>query len=263
MKLNFFRRVGQPWCVGLVLLVLRLVQNLTGFDPDTGLSLPSLPGVILVALLAVAALYEILRSFRLDKTRAGFSQRFAPPEKEVPFLAVGCFLLIAGGGLTVISGDGGTAGVAAIATGVMAVVSGGAVLFLGRAMRAGGTVSVTPLLPAMFFGVFLVLTVYLPAADDPVLARYYLPVLASAMVAYAFSLLAGFLRGESSPRSFTPVADLAVVTSVATLADGGLSQKLLFGGCAVILSVFLLLQRQVPEAAAPEADAPEAEDSSL
>ena len=110
--------------------------------------------------------------------------------------------------------------------------------------------AVAPVLPAMFFGVFLVLAVYLPAADDPVLARYYLPVLASAMVAYAFSLLAGFLRGESSPRSFTPVADLAVVTSVATLADGGLSQKLLFGGCAVILSVFLLLQRDTPQAPA-------------
>ena len=134
---------------------------------------------------------------------------------------------------------------AAIAAGVLAVISGGALLYLARAMRTGAAVTVAPVLPAMFFGVFLVLAVYLPAADDPVLARYYLPVLASAMVAYAFSLLAGFLRGESSPRSFTPVANLAVIASVAAMADGGIPQKLLFGGCAVILSVFLLLQRQV------------------
>ena len=261
MKSNFFRRAGRLWCVGLVLLVLRLIQNRTGFDPDTGLSLPSLPGVILVVLLAADAVYEILGCLRLDKIRADFSRRFAPPEKEVPFLAAGCFLLMAGGALTAVSAvsaDGGAAGMAAIAAGALAVVSGGALLYLGRTMRAGGDVSVTPLLPAMFFGVFLVLAVYLPAADDPVLARYWLPVLASAMAAYAFSLLAGFLRGESSPRSFTPVASLAVITSVTALADGGIPQKLLFLGCAVVLSVFLLLQRPVP--AAEDTEAPEAEE---
>lgn len=264
MKSVFFRRVGLLWCVGLLLFALRLIQNLTGFDPDTGLSLPSLPGVLLVVVLAAEAFYEVLRCFRLDKIRADFSRRFAPPEKEVPFLAAGCFLLMGGGALTAVSADGGAAGMAAIAAGVLAVVSGGALLYLARAMRSGGAVTVAPVLPAMFFGVFLVLAVYLPAADDPVLARYYLPVLASAMVAYAFSLLAGFLRGESSPRSFTPVADLAVITSVAALADGAISQKLLFGGCAVILSVFLLLQRQqVSEAETSESPAPEAEGNSL
>lgn len=245
MKSNFLRRAGRLWFEGFLLLALRLVQNRTGFDPNTGLSLPSLPGVQLVVLLAADAIYEILNCLRLDKVRADFSRRFDPPEKEVPFLAAGCFLLMGGGALTAVSGGDGAAGMAAIAAGVLAVISGGALLYLARAMRTGAAVTVAPVLPAMFFGVFLVLAVYLPAADDPVLARYYLPVLASAMVAYAFSLLAGFLRGESSPRSFTPVANLAVIASVAAMADGGIPQKLLFGGCAVILSVFLLLQRQV------------------
>ena len=262
MKSNFLRRAGRLWFEGLLLLFLRLVQNRTGFDPNTGLSLPSLPGVQLVVLLAADAIYEILNCLRLDKVRADFSRRFDPPEKEVPFLAAGCFLLMGGGALTAVSGGDGAAGMAAIAAGVLAVISGGALLYLARAMRTGAAVTVAPVLPAMFFGVFLVLAVYLPAADDPVLARYYLPVLASAMVAYAFSLLAGFLRGESSPRSFTPVANLAVIASVAAMADGGIPQKLLFGGCAVILSVFLLLQRPVPAAETPEADGPAAEDGS-
>ena len=51
----------------------------------------------------------------------------------------------------------------------------------------------------MFFGVFLVLTVYLPAANDPVLPRYYLQILAAAIAAYAFSQLAGFLRRRAAP----------------------------------------------------------------
>ena len=99
-----------------------------------------------------------------------------------------------------------------------------------------------PLLPALFFGVFLVLAIYLPAASDPVLARYYLQMLAAAMVAFAFAQLSGFLQNESCRRRFPPVADLAVMLSIAAMADGGVALTLLFCGCAVILSVFLWLQ---------------------
>ena len=171
MKSKFFQKVGQLWCVGLLLFVLRLVQNLTGFEPDTGLSLPSLPGTILALCLVILALWEILRSRKLDKTTASFSKRFSTPQKELPFLTAGCFMLIAGGGLMALSRFGDAAGVAALAAGAMAAVSGGAILVFVRTMRSGTPVSVAPLLPAMFFGVFLVLAIYLPAASDPVLAR--------------------------------------------------------------------------------------------
>lgn len=250
MKSAFWRRAGRLWCAGLLLFALRLWQDLTGFDPDTGLSLPSVPGAALVVCLVLLALLEILLAFRLDKVRAGFARRFAVPDREVPVLTVGCFMLIAGGALLAVSGGSQAAGVAGVVAGLMGAVSGGGILFLVRTMRSGGQLSVAPLLPAMFFGVFLVLAVYLPAADDPVLARYYLPVLASAMAAYAFSLLAGFLRGESSPRGFTPMADLAVMLCIAAMADGGIALAILFGGCALVLSVFLLLQRETAEAAA-------------
>lgn len=250
MKSAFWRRVGRLWCAGLLLFALRLWQDLTGFDPDTGLSLPSVPGAALVVCLVLLALLEILLAFRLDKVRAGFARRFSVPDREVPVLTVGCFMLIAGGALLAVSGGSQAAGVAGIVAGLMGAVSGGGILFLVRTMRSGGQLSVAPLLPAMFFGVFLVLAVYLPAADDPVLARYYLPVLASAMAAYAFSLLAGFLRGESSPRGFTPVADLAVMLCIAAMADGGIALAILFGGCALVLSVFLLLQRETAAAEA-------------
>ncbi len=258
---NILLRAGRLWCAGLVLFLLRLVQNLTGFDPETGLSLPSLPGAAAVACLALLALWELALARKLDKTRASFSRRFAPPQWEKPLLAAGSLLLVAGGLLMAaagLGGSGGGEGVAAIAAGLTAVASGGCFLLLGRQMASGGEVTVGPLLPAMFFGVFLVLAVYLPAADDPVLARYWLPVLAAAMAAYAFSQLAGFLRGESSPRGFTPVADLAVILCLAATADGGAPRALLFGGCALVLTVFLLLQRERPEPApAPEKD-PEA-----
>lgn len=46
---------------------------------------PPLPGVILVALLAVAALYEILRSFRMDKTRGRLLPAICPAGKRGSF----------------------------------------------------------------------------------------------------------------------------------------------------------------------------------
>ena len=112
---------------------------------------------------------------------------------------------------------------------------------------------VLPLLPAMFFAVFFVLTVYLPAGADPVLARYYLPVLAASVTAYALSQLAGFLRRESSARSFVWTADCAVILCLAAMADSLSSPGLLllYAGCALLLSVFLLLRREGPQEAAP------------
>ena len=105
----------------------------------------------------------------------------------------------------------------------------------------------------MFFAVFFVLTVYLPAGADPVLARYYLPVLAASAAAYALSQLAGFLRRESSARSFVWTADCAVILCLAAMADSLSSPGLLllYAGCALLLSVFLLLRREGPQEAAP------------
>ena len=122
----------------------------------------------------------------------------------------------------------------------------GAVLFTRQAGRRAEQ-GVLPLLPAMFFGVFLVLSEYLPEADNPVLARFYIPLLAAALTSYAFSQLAAFLRKEGSPRSFVFTGDMAVALCLAALADGGgLGQVLLFAGCAVLLTVFLLLRRDAP-----------------
>ena len=134
---------------------------------------------------------------------------------------------------------------------------------------------VLPLLPAMFFGVFLVLSEYLPEADNPVLARFYIPVLASALTAYAFSALAGCVQGEASPRWFTPVAELATALCIAAIADGigpfypvarvRPGKPLVYGGCALILLSFLALQRrdgELPEEeAAEDADGDPAEGS--
>lgn len=252
MMNTFWYRGPRLWVQGLLLFALRLAQLRTGFDSETGLAVASLPGTLLAALLAVCAAAELVLCLRLPGEKAAFDVQFARPERAVPCLVTGSFLLAAGGALLLVSALP-ARGVAAMAAGILAVAAAGGFLLLVRQLRAGGTAGVLPLLPAMFFAVFFVLTVYLPAGADPVLARYYLPVLAASAAAYALSQLAGFLRRESSARSFVWTADCAVILCLAAMADSLSSPGLLllYAGCALLLSVFLLLRREGPQEAAP------------
>ena len=248
MMNTFWYRGPRLWVQGLLLFALRLAQLRTGFDSETGLAVASLPGTLLAALLAVCAAAELVLCLRLPGEKAAFDVQFARPERAVPCLVAGSFLLAAGGALLLVSALP-ARGVAAMAAGILAVAAAGGFLLLVRQLRAGGTAGVLPLLPAMFFAVFFVLTVYLPAGADPVLARYYLPVLAASVTAYALSQLAGFLRRESSARSFVWTADLCLAAMADSLSSPGL--LLLYAGCALLLSVFLLLRREGPQEAAP------------
>ena len=242
MNSSFRKQTGRVWCSGLILFGMRAIQNQTGFDPETGLALPSVVGTALVIGLAALAALEVLFSLSLSKEKVDFEHHFAPPEKSLTALIIGCMMLVAGGILLALESVTTGGGIAPIVTGALAALTGIGFLVLGRQMRAWDELNVTPTLPSLFFGVFLVLTVYLPTASDPILERYYLPVLAAALVAYSFGRLSGFLRKETSQRGFTPMANLAVMTSIAAIADGGKVLSLLFGGCAVVLSVFLALQ---------------------
>lgn len=255
MKTTFWPRTGRILIQGLLLFCLRLAQNKTGFDPATGLSVPNVPGMVLIACLVFCAAAELLLCRRLSGEKGAFSDLFAPPERAAGVLAGGSLLLV-GGGVLLLAGALPQQSIAAMAAGVLAVAGGGGFLLLAKRLRAGAELTVFPVLPAMFFSVFFLLSVYLPAESDPVLDRYYIPVLAAAMTAYAFSLLAGFLRRESSPRTFTCVADLAVLLCLTALADdaGGLGRRLLFAGCALVLLTFLALRRDAAEPAAETAE---------
>ena len=244
MKSSLWFRVGRLWAVGFLMMLLRLIQNRTGFDPATGLSLPSVAGTVLVVCIAVIFILEtVLALVRGKREKVSFDAHFAPPEKSMMPMVMGCMLLVAGGGLLAATAVMGGAGIAPVVTGVLGLVSGGSLLVLVRQMRGEDEASLTTVLPALFFGVFLVLTVYLPVASDPVLARYYLQVLAAALAAYAFAQLAGFFRLESSARNFTLTANLAVMLCLAAMADGQPALMLLYGGCAVVFSGFLALQK--------------------
>ena len=248
MNKRFWSKVGYLWILGLVFFALRLVQLRVGFDPATGLAIPTLWGSLLAHYAAVCALGQFLVCFfTAPRVRTDFAGAFDPPVKSVPVMAAGGMLLAAGGVLLLLSALP-VRGVAAMAAGGLAVAAGGGFILLTRQVRRGDTLTVFPLLPARFFSVFFVLAVYLPEESDPVLAA--------------------FLRQEGNLRTFTFVGNLSVMFCLAAAADGvggDWAKAPLFLGCALVLSVFLFLSREhpvpLPEEEKPDPKAPAAEEA--
>lgn len=252
MKNTAYMKGLRLWIQGLLLLCLRWAQLKTGFDPDTGLSLPSLPGTILAAAVAFLAVVECVLSFRgVPGGKHTFLNCFEQPERrDLPLLVAGSLLICAGGVLL----PGWST--LAIVSAVLAAASAAGFILLARQLRSGSQPRTLCLLPAMFLSVLFLLMVYLPEESNPVLARYALPVLAAALIACAFYHLTGLTCREGSLRWFVFFGNLSVPLSLAAMADsaGNPGRTLLWCGCAQTLTVFLVLRRAEP---LPEPEAEE------
>lgn len=238
MKRSFWRRSGRLWIEGLLLFLLRLWQNHSGFDAETGLAVPGAAGTLLVIGLVLTAAVEVAQSLRRPVAKRAYAAQFAPASRGLLAAVCGSMLLVAGGAILAIQSLLARSIVAA-AAGVLGAAAGAGFLFQLWQAKGEDPISVMPVLPSMFFGVFYVLAVYIPTESDPVLARTFLPVLAAAMATYAFSRLGGLLRKEASLGAFVRMADLAAPMCLAAAADGGLGRRLLYLGCAVVLTAYL------------------------
>lgn len=251
MKNPLYARGLRLWAQGLLLLALRWAQLKSGFDPVTGLSRRSVPGMILVAAILFCAAAELVLCRRIPGGKRTYLNCLEPiGRRSLAPLAAGSLLLCAG---AVLLPGWGALSVAAAVTGAAAAAG---LLLFARLLRRGDVPKAFHLLPAMVFTVIFVLAVYLPEEGNPVLARFYLPVLAAAMASCAFYHLAGLTCREGSLRWFVLLGDLAVPLCLASAADctGDLGKLLVYLGFALVLTVFLLTRRDevLPE---PERDA--------
>lgn len=240
MKNSLWFKGLRLWVQGLLLLSLRWAQLKTGFDPATGLSRHSVPGIILAALIFFLAAAEAVLAFRLPGGKRTYANCFDPiGQSHLPLLAAGSLLLCIG---AVLLPGWGTLEIAAAAA---AACSAAGFIFFARIVRSGADVKVFPLLPAMIFSVLFLLVIYLPEESNPVLARYYLPVLSAALIACSFYQLAGLTLRECRLRWFVFLGDLTVPLCLASMADctGHLGRMLVYFGCALVLTVFLQLRR--------------------
>ena len=263
---------------GAVAFVLRLFQNRTGFEAATGLPVPgNIPGLVLIACFAVlaAALLLLVRSLPKDAENGpAFPADFATDSTILLFLPVAGILLMALSGLADLY-EGLTMGnllsqLQAAADPYGMAVEESYVGFSSRAQLVLGALSLlsaVALLPAViscrekegeepkpFSGnlllvmpvmlvVRLVLTYRLDSVN-PALEAYYVELLALVFLTLAFYRLSSFAFNAGRTSRFALYAGLAVVFSLAALADGGphLSSLLLYAGGAVSLLGFLMLR---------------------
>ena len=159
MNQTVWLRCARLWCQGLLLFTLRFAQLRTGFDPETGLTVPRTPGTALPILLALFAAAELVWCLRTRREEAGFTRHFAPPGDGAAAAAVLGGMLWAAGGLLMLLTAIPAREVAGGVTGLLSLASGAGMVLLVRQARSGDAPGVTPALPAMFLGVFLVLEI--------------------------------------------------------------------------------------------------------
>lgn len=275
---------------GAAAFCLRLWQNRTGFESDTGLPIPGAPaGVVLPVFLAAIAVVLLLLVRRLPREADGdclLPRDFSVEDSRLLFLPVAGILLMAAAGLADLYEGFGLGSLlaqlqaaadpyAAVSSasvfspgaqkllGLLSLLSAGALFPAIAACRQGqretDAFRSSPLLlvPPVALVVRLVL-VYRVDSVNPVLGAYYVELLALVFLTLGFYRLSGFAFRAGRTRMFAFYACSAVVLCLASLADGGpcLSTLLLNLGGGTVLLGFLLLRLAAP-ASPPEELQPE------
>ena len=251
-------------CFGAAGFALRLLQNRTGFEPDTGLPVPgNIPALALPVLLVLAAVVLYLAACRTlpQKAEEPFEVRFRLDDKGglTAVLAGRCIMAASGvmdlleavgGSAAAVSADGmeivatGTGG-SGVAIGVLSVVSG--------VCLAAGTILCrrknTPPLIFLAAPVCLLarlILVYRLRSTDPVLADYYLEILGLMFLILATYRLSGFAVQAGRPRIFTLYGEAVVILTLTMLPDGAAPAMVLMLGGALALTGFQMMLEPGP-----------------
>ena len=236
---------------------LRLVQNRSGFEAETGLAIPgNIGGVALPVLLAVLTAAIGILSWKTPKKAAedGAFSAFFPAKDAAGLMlpVMGIFLMGISGlldgalGLAILPGVLFAPRVHLL-LGAFALVSAvGLFTGLTACRHAGADFQTTVLLAVPVMLVVRLVLTYRVSSTDPALEAYYIELLAQVLLTVAFFHLAGFAFGDGRPRRFVLTAAMAAVLAMTAAADLGshitlVSSLALYLGGGMALLGFLLL----------------------
>ena len=265
---------------GTVALILRWLQNASGFEASTGLPVAGHPaGVALVILLVVLAAVLVVFARRLPGESVYPRDFSAPVAQQVLLPVMGALLLGLSGVLDaaalavpeLVSDDRAFTPVIRLIFAATALIPAAALFQAasvcrhaddlpeedgegdveeelggeetsGNVEEASDTAHTYLLAAPVCLVVRLVLT-YRICSVNPSLEEYYIPLLALVMLIMAFYRLSGCAFRAGDTRRFAVYAAAAVVLCVASLADrAAISQVLFYTGGAMTLLGFLLLR---------------------
>lgn len=244
---------------GLAAFLLRMMQERTGFSPDTGLPIPgNLPARLLLVFLILlgAALFLLARRLPSRHPDPRLFQDIFSVQGAVTPLVCGVALLVVSGAEEVWSvlssspsftSNGQLPSAVVLISGVLTALAAvcllPAVLSASAGRRSRNRRAAPPMLlllaPAAF--VFQLVLDYRARSANPSPETYALELLALGFAAMAFFHLSSFAFGDGSGRVFSFLAGGTVILCAAALADGqGFAENALFGGCALFFLGFLV-----------------------
>ena len=219
--------------LGAVCALLRWLQNMNVFEPETGLAIP---GHTLSALLALLLIGSAVGLWLQNRT---LRSAMAPedPEKAmtlVPMpltaLIISAGVVVAGGGVLMYFTGAGTV---AKLTALLGLLSVSALLFFPFLQHWGGLGAFLSLCPVAFFSVWLVVA-YRDYARDPVLWNYAPVMLAISGSLYGVYRLSAYFHYRAQPLKAVYACTLGTVLNMTVLVDSAIGAgRLILGGWAM------------------------------
>ena len=215
---------------------LRILELCTGFDgaglPVGGFASLALP---LMLIAAAAAFVLLARAYPAQRDLVGsIGEHFDFTETLPVMLCVlGAFSLFvsAGAGLLFSS-----RALPAVLLAVFRAAAGASVIYALFALRRSEMLPGVILLTPVYALVLQLIFVYRATAIDPILADFYVEILALAALAAAFLEFSAFAFRNGAPRIFVPLAAMAVILCVCTAVGAQTFSSLLsYSGFAFIL----------------------------
>lgn len=266
---------------GAAAFLLRLLQNRTGFEADTGLPVPGNPWAIalMAALVLLAAAVWCLSRWVPDEVSAppsSFEAAFASPAAlPLTILIAGLFLTALSGAADLAAGLGiilpgpdaayeaevflpAQRDTAALLCGVLSLLiaaSGMAAAISCRrsskdVTEKNSSKEFNPnlLLVALICLVVRLVVTYRDLSVDPSLSAYYVEILALVCTTLAVYRLSSFGFQCGRTRRFFQYAAAAVILCMAALADGdSISSMLFYAGSALTLWGWMLQRLSAPD----------------
>ena len=219
--------------MGAVCVLLRWLQNMNAFEPETGLILPGHTLSILLALALMGSAVGLwVQNRSLRTAMASEDPEKAMAETPLPLTAVmisGAIIAIGGTVLYYFTGSN----LVEKMTALPGLFSLSALLLFPSLNRWGGFGAFLSLCPVFFFSVWFVVA-YRDYARDPVLWNYAPLMLAIAASLYAAYRLAAYFHYRAQPTKTVFGCCLATVLNLTVLMDTAIGAgRLILGGWAV------------------------------
>lgn len=225
MRKKAFILCGFTLIMGIFAALLRWLQNLNAFEPDTNLAIPNAPtsyAVVLFAVLFAILLFLLVRNLKENDFASSFPEVYS---SNIPFLGIAAWIIGAimaiGGLLTINRFLQDSHSMFDLILGCLSFVSAaGTISLITSSAKAGkqssgsfGAVS------SVLFLCFWLIASYKFSASDPVVWHFALRLLAISAALLAYYFMAGFVFNKPRPLSSLYFSLLGAFLGIMVMTD--------------------------------------------